>query len=173
MQNVDKKNYDVLIIGGGAGGLFASTTANFFNLKNVIVEQKNYLGGQPLELYPNKYIYDFPCFEKIKSSDVIKKLIEQQNKGEYNDIMLDTKIININKTHLEQELVYEIETNKNNFIAKHIIIATGNGSFNPKKLEVDGKFFENDNIHYSVNVASDLYKDKKIVVLGGGDSAVD
>lgn len=172
-KNIDKEIYDVLIIGGGAGGLFASTTANFFNLKNVIIEQKSYLGGQPVELYPNKYIYDFPCFQKIKSNEVIKKLIEQQQAGKFNEIRLNTIITDVEQQKINDEDGFFIQTNNGNLYAKNIIIATGYGSFNPRKLEINGKEINHDDIHYSVNVVSDIYKDKKIVILGGGDSAVD
>lgn len=175
---LNNKIFEVAIIGGGAGGLFASTTADFFNFENVLIEQKPYLGGQPLELYPNKYIYDFPCFSEIKSNDVIKMLIEQQKKCSKNTTLLETQIIDITQCKIEHDIPgFEIKIkNNSNFytmLAKNIIIATGNGSFNPKKLEINNKEILDNFIHYSVELSSDIYKNKKIVVLGGGDSAVD
>lgn len=167
--------YEVVIIGGGCAGLFASSTANFFEMSNLIIEQKPYLGGQPLELYPNKYVYDFPCFIEIKSSDIIKKLIDQQKNGN-GEILLSTKITHIEPFILNDVEGYKIHTNnKSNEVifCKNIIIATGNGSLNPKKLEINGVEIVHDCIHYNVNVSSDIYKNKKIVILGGGDSAVD
>lgn len=165
--------YDVLVIGGGASGIFASSTANFFDMKTILIEQKPYLGGQPMELYPNKYIYDFPCFPKIKSSNVIKMLVEQLNQYD-TEILLDTQIRDIEQKEINNDCLYEVKTVCNKcFFAKNIIIASGNGSFNPKKLEINGSIFDEENIHYSVNKSIDIYRNKNIVVLGGGDSAVD
>ena len=172
MSNEIKK-YDVLIIGGGAGGLFASTTANFFGLKNILIEQKPYLGGQPMDLYPNKYIYDFPCFKQIKSSEILKLLINQQKNDKFNTLLLNTTIKDVQKKEEDEQFFYQITLDNDVFLTKNIIIATGYGNFNPKKLEINNIIYENDFIHYSVNMNKNIYLNKKIVVLGGGDSAVD
>ncbi|MDE7112076.1 MAG: hypothetical protein K2N92_00600, partial [Malacoplasma sp.] len=92
MSNSEKKIYKIAIIGGGAGGIFASTIANYFNISNILLEKRSSLGGQPIELYPNKFIYDFPCFPEIKSSEVIKKLIEQNNKYENSNIKTNIEL---------------------------------------------------------------------------------
>lgn len=178
MNNTEnKKIYKVAIIGGGAGGLFASTTADFFDFDNIIIEQKPYLGGQPLELYPNKYIYDFPCFKAIKSNDVIKMLIEQQEATEKSTVLLNTKVIDVKETKFDEEPGFEIVVESNSqqsrIYCENIIIATGNGSFNPRKLEIDNVEINHELIHYSVDITSSTYQNKKVIVLGGGDSAVD
>lgn len=176
MENVinkDLKIYDVAIIGGGAGGIFASTSANYFNLTSILIEKKSYLGGQPVELYPNKFIYDFPCFYEIKSSEVIKKLMEQNSKYENSHIELETNILNITKVLIDEKELFLFETNKNSFYSKTIILASGNGAFNPRKLEINDTPIDSKFIHYSLNLNTNIYKNKKILVLGGGDSAVE
>ena len=172
-MNNQKKIYKIAIIGGGAGGIFASTTASYFNLPNILLEKKSALGGQPIELYPNKFIYDFPCFSEIKSSDVIKKLVEQNSKYDIANIQTEIDIENIYEVNFETKPYFLFETSKGTFLAEKIIIATGNGSFNPRKLEINNQEVKSNLINYSINLNTDVYKDKKIIVLGGGDSAVE
>ncbi|BAC43930.1 NAD(P)/FAD-dependent oxidoreductase [Malacoplasma penetrans] len=172
-MNEDLRIYDVAIVGGGAGGIFASTISNYFNLNSILIEKKSYLGGQPMELYPNKFIYDFPCFFEIKSSDVIKKLIQQNKEQKNSNIQLDTDILNITWQTINEQELFLFETNKNSFYAKKIILASGNGSFNPRKLEINNEPIDSPFIHYSLNLETEIYKNKKILVLGGGDSAVE
>lgn len=173
MKDKNLNLYSIMIIGGGAGGLFASSTSNFFGLSNIIIEQKPYLGGQPIELYPNKYVYDFPCFKKIKAGELISMLINQQKESNYSKVSLNDQIISISESMLEDEKIFFVQTKKNSFFTKNIIVASGNGAFAPNKLEVNGSIIEDACIQYSVDLSLDLYKNKKIVILGGGDSAVD
>lgn len=173
MSNSEKKIYKIAIIGGGAGGIFASTIANYFNISNILLEKRSSLGGQPIELYPNKFIYDFPCFPEIKSSEVIKKLIEQNNKYENSNIKTNIDIKNIYEINFQNNLYFLFETNQEEFLAEKIIIATGNGTFNPRKLEINNQEIISKLINYSIDLNASVYKNKKIIVLGGGDSAVE
>ena len=173
MSNSEKKIYKIAIIGGGAGGIFASTIANYFNISNILLEKRSSLGGQPIELYPNKFIYDFPCFPEIKSSEVIKKLIEQNNKYENSNIKTNIDIKNIYEINFQNNLYFLFETNQEEFLAEKIIIATGNGTFNPRKLEINNQEIISKLINYSIDLNTSVYKNKKIIVLGGGDSAVE
>lgn len=174
MNKINEKIvYDVAIIGAGAGGLFAGTNANFLNLTSIILEKKSYIGGQPMELYPNKYIYDFPGFEKIKSSEIIKKIAEQVMSKHNTKIVTNVDIKDIKLVEINHEELFDFETSKFSFYSKKIIIATGNGSFSPRKLEINNKEIDSDFIHYSLSINHEIYSNKKIVVLGGGDSAVE
>lgn len=173
LKTNQKKIYKIAIIGGGAGGIFASTMASYFNLSNILLEKKSSLGGQPIELYPNKHIYDFPCFPEIKSSEVIKKLIIQNNKYENACIKTDVDIKNIYEVNFKDNPYFLFETNQETFLAEKIIIATGNGSFNPRKLEINNVEIKSNLINYSIELNKNIYKNKKIIVLGGGDSAVE
>lgn len=169
----EKIVYDVVIIGGGAGGLFAATNASTLNLSSIILEKKSYVGGQPMELYPNKYIYDFPGFPKIKSSEIIKKIYDQTKSWENIKIELEVDINDIKLEVIDDIEYFLFETSKSSFYSRKIIIATGNGSFTPRKLDVNNVEVESKYIHYSLEFDHSIYTNKKIVVLGGGDSAVE
>ncbi|MBD5445916.1 MAG: NAD(P)/FAD-dependent oxidoreductase [Mycoplasma sp.] len=163
----------ILIIGGGAAGIFASTVASFFKNENILIEKNPFLGGQPIQIYPNKYIYDFPCFTKIKSNEVINQLINQLNEAKFSKYYTDCFPIEIRKIIKDNQEFFHVTTNQGVIHCQYIILATGNGSFAPIKLTINEKEIESQKIHYAVSSNTDLYKDKRIVVLGGGDAAIE
>lgn len=75
--------YKIAIIGGGAGGVFASCMASFFGLKHIVLEKNTYLGGQVMELYAYKPVYDFPSYQEILAGELMQRLIKQQQKSSY------------------------------------------------------------------------------------------
>lgn len=169
MNQLNKVNVKVAIIGGGPGGLFAASTLSFFKYDNCIIEQNEYLGGQLTQLYPNKPVYDFPTQYGITANGIIDKLIEQINQYDTTQIFLSNTVVDIVKVDEK----YVITTNKNIIECEYIILATGIGAFTPNKLVVKEQTFEADNIHYTVSTNNKIYQNKKVVVLGGGDSAID
>ncbi|MCF0217434.1 MAG: NAD(P)/FAD-dependent oxidoreductase [Malacoplasma sp.] len=173
LNDIKTNLIDVAIIGAGAGGIYASTMAHYFKLKNIVLEKNEYIGGQPIEIYPNKFIYDFPCFYEIKSSDVIKKLLIQNQTYNKDSIKTNVEIFNISVVKFEQEQYFYFQTSYQNFYARNIIIATGNGFFKPRKLEINNVVIDSKLIHYVVGINTAIYQNKKIVILGGGDSAVE
>ncbi len=150
--------YDVAIIGGGPGGIFAHAYASRQGLKSCLFEANNELGGQPRILFPIKAIHDFPQRDGVSANDLTNELVNQIEHME--DVFLNTPVTKFEAT----EEGYVV----NNIIAKYIIIATGGGFFRFNKI--DG--VESKNIHYVVKDIN-LYKDKKVVLCGGGDSALD
>lgn len=163
----------ILIIGGGAAGIFAAVTASFFKNENILIEKNPFLGGQPIQIYPNKYIYDFPCFTKIKSNDVINSLINQLNNAKFSQYFTSCYPIEIKKINKENQEFFCVSTNTIQIHCEYIILATGNGSFTPIKLTIDEKEIESPKIHYAVLSDTELYQNKKIIVLGGGDAAIE
>jgi thioredoxin reductase (NADPH) len=159
--------YDVIIIGAGPVGLFGAHYANIKGLKTCLIEQETNVGGQPQTLYPQKPIYDFPAINKISGENLINLLYKQFVSFKDHNLRTNTKITRISQT--SKKIV--VFTNYGNFNTKKIIIATGVGSIVPNKLTING-VSECKNIDYHIR---DLkkYRNKKIVVLGGGDSAVD
>ena len=157
------KSYDIAIIGAGPGGLYAHYYANLKGFKSCIIEANDACGGQPLMLFPQKEIHDFPCFEKVTGHEIIDILSSQISNKE--NIFLKTAA-----THIEKENDSLIIQTKNGetFSSKFIIIATGGGFFNYNKING----VENPTTHYSVKDIN-VYKDKKVVIAGGGDSAID
>lgn len=161
----------VCIIGGGVAGMFAATTASFFKFNNVVIEKNPFLGGQVTQLYPSKYVYDFPTKIKDRSKAIVDELEEQMNSYQETTVFKSTEVLDIISV---EEDKYKIVTDKNiDIICDFLIIASGIGMFKLNQLEIDNKPVNTENIHYTVNTHSPIYKDKKIVVLGGGDSALD
>lgn len=161
MENI----YDLVIIGAGPVGMFAATYANMRELKVLLLDSNEQLGGQLSSLYPEKYIYDVAGFEKILAKDLISNLEKQMNRYNF-DIKLNTTL----NTIIDGD-VKKLETSEGDFYTKSVIIAAGNGAFEPRKI---GKPNELDftNIRYQVGNLED-YTNQTVTIFGGGDSAID
>tara|TARA_Y100000590_G_scaffold166613_1_gene190782 strand:+ start:680 stop:1702 length:1023 start_codon:yes stop_codon:yes gene_type:complete len=160
---------DALIIGAGPVGLFAVHQLGIIGLKAEVVDNLDKAGGQCIELYPDKPIYDIPAIPECTGESLTKNLL-QQIKAFNTNIHLGERVQEIKK----EKNNWKITTNKNKvFISPNIIIAGGVGSFEPRKFSVDGaEKFENKGVYYSIK-DKNLFKDKKICIFGGGDSALD
>jgi len=160
---------DALIIGAGPIGLFTAHQLKLIGLDCEIVDNLDKIGGQCIELYPDKPIYDIPAIPECTGEELTKKLIDQ------------LKPFNI-KFHLSQR-VDEVKNNKGNWEVKtnkgtefstpNIVIAGGVGSFEPRKFAPkECEKFENKSIFYSIKDKS-IFKNKVVSIFGGGDSALD
>ena len=160
---------DVLVIGAGPVGLFSVHQLGIIGLKAEIVDNLDKLGGQCIELYPDKPIYDIPGIPECTGETLTKNLLEQI-KPFKNNFHLNERVQEISK----EENNWKIKTNKNKiFIAPNVIIAGGVGSFEPRKFLVKGAdIFENKSVFYSVK-DKNIFKSKKVCIFGGGDSALD
>ena len=160
---------DALIIGAGPTGLFTAHQLKLIGLDCEIVDNLDKLGGQCIELYPDKPIYDIPAVPECTGEELTNNLINQ------------IKPFNI-KTHLGERVDevkkdgenWFVKTNQGKtFLAPNVIIAGGVGSFEPRKFAPkDCKKFENNSILYSVKDKK-IFKDKTVSIFGGGDSALD
>ena len=160
--------YDITIIGGGPAGLFAAFYAGMRQAKTKIIESLPTLGGQLSLLYPEKLIYDVAGFPNVKAQDLVDNLIKQIEPFNH-DIFLEETVISFEK---ENEL-FKLETDKGLHYSKTVIIAAGNGSFQPRRLNVPkNELFENKQLHYYIKNMND-FTNQDIVLCGGGDSAVD
>ncbi|MEG2922362.1 MAG: NAD(P)/FAD-dependent oxidoreductase [Malacoplasma sp.] len=170
MNEMKNNFFDIIIIGGGSAGIFAATTGSYFGYKCCLLERNSFLGGQVIQLYPNKNVYDFPTKIKVKGKSIIDELVSQVKETD-TEIILNANILEIN----EQDNIFSIKIKDKSecFYAKVLIIATGVGALMPNVLEINGKEFANDKVIYSIDENIEKFKDKKIVVLGGGDSAID
>lgn len=161
--------YDITIIGGGPTGLFTAFYGGMRQAKVKIIESMPQLGGQLSALYPEKYIYDVAGFPKIRAQELIDQLIEQMNMFE-TEIVLGQSVKNVYK---RDDDIFELETNEETHYSKTIIITAGVGAFEPRKLKILGaEKYESGNLHYFVN-DMEIFRNKKVMILGGGDSAVD
>ena len=160
---------DILIIGAGPVGLFTVFEAGLLGLNCHLVDNLDKIGGQCIELYPEKPIYDIPGVPNQTGKEHIDSLLEQIEPFDY-------------KVHLNQR-VDKIEQKGDHWIAEtsdgisfktlNIFIAAGAGSFEPRKPPVESPDkFVGKGVDYAVR-SIDKYKDKDIVIFGGGDSALD
>ncbi len=160
---------DALIIGAGPTGLFTAHQLKLIGLDCEIVDNLDKIGGQCIELYPDKPIYDIPAVPECTGEELTNNLLNQ------------LKPFDI-KFHLN-ERVEEVKKEDNNWLVKtseghtfltpNVIIAGGVGSFEPRKFSPEEcEKFENKSLFYSVKDKS-VFKGKKVSIFGGGDSALD
>ena len=160
---------DIIIIGAGPTGLFTVFEAGLLGLKCHIIDSLVKPGGQCSEIYPNKPIYDIPAYPEIMAGDLIHKLLDQIkpfNPG----YTMGESAVELKKSDGE----FIITTDKNTKIkGKVVAIAGGLGNFEPRKpnLENIDKYEENGLVYKIIN--KDDFKDKNVIISGGGDSALD
>jgi thioredoxin reductase (NADPH) len=161
---------DILIIGAGPTGLFAVFEAGLLKLKCHILDALPQPGGQLSELYPKKPIYDIPGFPEVLAGDLVDNLMEQIKQFEPG-FTLGERAETIVK---QEDGTFIVTSNEGTeFHAKVIAIAGGLGSFEPRKpLIEDIEFYENKGVKYFIKNPED-FRNKKVVIAGGGDSALD
>ena len=160
---------DALVIGAGPVGLFAVQQLGLIGLKAEVVDNLDKIGGQCIELYPDKPIYDIPALPECTGEGLTKSLLEQIKPFKTN-FHLGQRVEEISKEKNNWKIV---TSKKNIFSAPNIIIAAGVGSFEPRKFQIkEAEKFENNGVFYSIKDKT-LFKNKKICIFGGGDSALD
>ena len=160
---------DVIIIGAGPVGLFAVHQLGIKGLNAVVIDNLDKAGGQCIELYPDKPIYDIPAVPECTGEQLTTRLLEQI-KPFKTKLFLNERVDEVKQDNNN----WIIKTNNNNKLsAPNIIIAGGVGSFEPRKLPLkEAEKFEGKSIFYSVKNKED-FKNKNISIFGGGDSALD
>ncbi|MGG2106753.1 NAD(P)/FAD-dependent oxidoreductase [Lysinibacillus pakistanensis] len=165
----DDQVFDITIIGGGPVGLFTAFYAGMRQLSVKIIESLPQLGGQLSALYLEKYIYDIPGFPKIRAQELVDNLKKQMNQFT-SSICLEQSVEYVEK---QTDGIFKLMTNSEIHYSKTIIIIAGNGAFQSKKLTLAGaEKYENSNIHYFINDVN-KFAGKRVIIFGGGDSAVD
>ena len=160
---------DVIIIGAGPTGLFCAHQLGVIGLKCEIIDNLDKAGGQCIELYPDKPIYDIPAIPECTGEELTKNLLKQIKPFETN-FHFNERVQEISNENNK----WVVKTNKNKvFTSPNIMIAGGVGSFEPRKLLLkEAEKYEGKNIFYSVS-DKNKFKDKKVSIFGGGDSALD
>lgn len=164
----NKKIEDVIIIGGGPVGMFASYYAGLRNLSAHIIEALPVLGGQVAMLYPEKHVYDIGGLPGISGKELIKNLTKQIEIFPPT-ISLDCRVQDI----VKDGDLFNVKTSRGEVVGKSVLVTTGQGSFTPRKLPLENaEKYEEKNLHYYVKNL-EQFRGKKVVILGGGDSAVE
>ena len=163
------KIFDAIIIGAGPVGLFAVHQLGLKGLNAVVIDNLDKAGGQCIELYPDKPIYDIPAVPECTGEELTLKL-QKQIEPFKTDFFLNERVEELK----EDKNNWVVKTSKKNeFRSPNIIIAGGVGSFEPRKLQVkEAEKFEGKSLFYSVKNKEEL-KNKNISIFGGGDSALD
>ena len=161
---------DILIIGAGPTGLFTVFEAGLLKLKCHLIDALPQAGGQCSEIYPKKPIYDIPAFPEILAGDLITNLLEQIKPFEAG-FTLGERAETLSK---QEDGSFVVTTNKGTqHHAPIVVIAGGLGSFEPRKPPIENiEDFEEKGVAYIIK-DPEIYRDKKVVIAGGGDSALD
>jgi thioredoxin reductase (NADPH) len=161
---------DVLIIGAGPVGLFAVFELGLLDIKAHLVDILDKVGGQCAELYPEKPIYDIPGIPYITGHGLTDALM-QQIKPFHPTFHLNEMVTTLEKIG---EPLFRLRTDAGKtFEAKCVVIAAGGGSFQPKRPPIQGiEPYEEKSVFYAVR-KMDAFRDKRLLVVGGGDSALD
>ncbi len=161
---------DILIIGAGPTGLFTVFEAGLLKLKCHLIDALPQPGGQCSEIYPKKPIYDIPGFPEVLAGDLTTNLLEQGKQFEPG-FTLGERAETIEK---QEDGSFIVTTNKGTqHQAPIVAIAGGLGSFEPRKPKIENiAYYEEKGVEYFIK-DPEVYRDKKVVISGGGDSALD
>ena len=160
---------DALIIGAGPTGLFTAHQLKLIGLDCEIVDNLDKIGGQCIELYPDKPIYDIPAIPECTGEELTNNLINQLKPFDIK-FHLSERVEEVKK----DDGNWKVKTNRGTiFLTPNVIIAGGVGSFEPRKFPVkECEKFENKSIFYSIKDKK-IFENKHVTIFGGGDSALD
>ncbi|GLC88108.1 NAD(P)/FAD-dependent oxidoreductase [Lysinibacillus piscis] len=166
---LEQELYDVTIIGGGPAGLYSSFYSGLREMKTKLIESQPQLGGK-IHVYPEKMIWDVGGVTPITGGQLINQLIEQALT--FNPaIYTDEKILSIAKNE-DGYFVLTAESGNIHY-SRTVIVAIGGGILNPLKIEIEGaERFEVSNLNYTIK-SYEKFKDKTVIISGGGNTAVD
>jgi thioredoxin reductase len=168
----DVEVFDTTIIGAGPTGLFGAFYAGMRQMKTKLIEALPEMGGQLAVLYPEKYIYDVPGFQKILAKDLVKGLVEQATQWGPT-VCLEERVQTLHFSEAGEDDLMVLRTNQGVHYTRTLLIAAGIGAFTPNKLKNETiEEFEGRGVYYFVKDKGPL-RAKRVLVVGGGDSAVD
>jgi ferredoxin/flavodoxin---NADP+ reductase len=163
--------YDITVIGGGPVGLFAAFYAGLRGARTKIIESLEELGGALTAIYPEKYIYDIAGFPRVLAKDYVAGAVDQALSMGC-DVVLSTEVTTFEQDEVSG--VFVLGTPAGNHYSRTVVLCAGIGAFEPKRLELPGieRFEGGGGVHYFAKRTED-FRDKDVVIVGGGDSAVD
>lgn len=161
------QEYDVIIVGGGPAGITAAIRCMNHHLSVLLVEGRK-LGGQLIQLYPTKFIYDYSSYPEIRAGYLADRMVHH---ARYKNVPMkeNTPVESI----VKEGKLFRISTPGGEMLTKTVILAIGMGLFEPRKLGLPGEEeYENRGVTYAVP-NTDMYRGQTVLVVGGGDSAVE
>ena len=169
MMGSDSDPYDITIIGAGPTGLFAAYYAGFRGLRTKLIDSQPDLGGQVTALYPDKWIYDVAGFPKVQGKDLVQNLVAQAT--QYNPaIHLNESVQTLDRS---DDGLIRLGTDLGEHLTRVVIITAGIGAFTPKTFkrpELDQWLGRG--LSFAVR-SKEEFRGKRLLVIGGGDSALD
>jgi thioredoxin reductase (NADPH) len=164
--------YDITIIGAGPTGLFAAFYAGMRGMKTKIIEALPEAGGQLAVLYPEKFIYDVPGHPKVLAKDLVKLLIEQSRLFAPTYVF-DERVETLTREDVGGEDVWRLGGEAKAHFSRTVVLTAGIGAFEPNRLDRPGvEKYLNDGVFYFVEDKRP-FRGKRILIIGGGDTAVD
>ncbi|WP_338044025.1 NAD(P)/FAD-dependent oxidoreductase [Paenibacillus lutrae] len=168
-ENLQEQVRDLTIIGGGPAGMFAAFYGGMRQASVTLIESMPQLGGQLAALYPEKHIYDVAGFPKVTAQELVDNLAVQMNHFPIR-VCLEEKVLNVIK---KEERLFEVLTDKGSHLSRAVIITGGVGAFEPRRIDLPNvDRYERNNLHYFVKDLNS-FAGQKVLITGGGDSAVD
>jgi thioredoxin reductase (NADPH) len=172
MANAEGDVYDVTIIGAGPTGLFAAFYAGLRGMRTKIIEALPEVGGQLAVLYPEKFIYDVPGHPKVMAKDLVKLLAEQIHMFDAT-MVLGQRIETLTRKEVDGEEVWRLGTETTGHFTRTVVVTAGIGAFEPNKLDKPGVGdYMDKGVYYFVQDKRP-FRNKNILIVGGGDTAVD
>lgn len=161
--------HDITMLGAGPTGLFGAFYAGMRHMKTLIIDSLEDLGGQLMTLYPEKYVYDVGGFPKVLAKDLATGLVEQALQFHPTVVLGEA----VRELHREDEDLWLLTTERTSYLTRTIVISAGIGAFEPRRLKVEGlERFEGRGVQYLVRDKMAL-AGKRVMIVGGGDSAFD
>lgn len=169
VEQRDLDVFDVTLIGAGPVGLFGSFYAGMRGMKTKIVDSLPEFGGQLSALYPEKYVFDMPGFPKVLARTLANEMAEQGLRFQP-ETALGERVETITRSDAG---IWRLRTDKGEHLSRTVIVCAGAGAFSPKRLSVPGvEELEERGVHYFVR-KKDAFQGKRLLIVGGGDSALD
>jgi thioredoxin reductase (NADPH) len=169
---VSETVYDVTILGGGPAGLFGAFYAGMRQMNTLIIESLPELGGQLTALYPEKWVYDVGGFPKILAKDLAEGLIEQGTQF-HATVAVNETAKTLERAGEAADAPWRIGTDKNAYLTRTLVITAGIGAFQPRRLKAQTlEEYEGRGVQYIVRDKM-AFAGKRVLIVGGGDSAID
>lgn len=160
---------DLIIVGAGPVGLYGLYTARMRKASALVLDSLPEPGGQVTVLYPSKWIYDVAGFRQVLGRDLVRALVEQAD-PEPDQIRCAERAVDLLPS---EDGLFHLTTEKSGYVSRAVVLTVGIGAFAPRKLRVPGAAeLEGRGVHYRVDEPA-AFRDRRVLIVGGGDSALD